>query len=116
MERNNIEPSQLIEVIISTNNWLKTPEIVVTMQKFNELTMALAPNINIDFCYPELLQFIRGLNKNLTIISDEPEIHIHKAVSDMLIRHLKWYNKIYSDSDEFRKKFEKWIKNKEDEQ
>lgn len=98
-KRTSIFPAQLIQALASRNNWAKTPEIVLTIKRFQELVKNLEPDMDFDFGYNELLSYSKRFSSSEIIVIEEMEIHLHGKAIDQMLSHLKWYNSMYPACD-----------------
>ena len=96
---NTIEPSQLLEIILSRQNHYSQHEILLNVRTFNKMIDELyGYDLSVRFGYSEFVEFVESYHEQLLY----REHILHIAYTDELFNEIRHYNRIH-------KKIEKLI-------
>lgn len=94
-----IYPSQFIQELVKFNDWETNKIIDLNIRRFRKLIEETRSEYEFDFDYFELAHYAKRFHSSSFII-EETEIHLHAKMSDTLLKHLEWYNRIYQSNDD----------------
>ena len=102
---NNLEPSQLFEIILSQQNNFSRYEVPLSVRTFNKIIDELTNlNLRVRFGYSDFLEFIDTYHKYINY----KEHILHIFYSEDLLRQVRQYNRIYENIDKLTKSNDLW--------
>lgn len=93
---NIIEPSQLLEMILSQQNHYSRPKISLSVRTFNKMADELTDiNLTIRFGYSDFIEFIESHYDFIPF----KEHNLYISFSEDLLKEVRHYNRIYQNID-----------------